>query len=199
MNFVGSQLSKPPFPTFYQSVSALNDHEFRISSYEEEKTIDHKLEFVGIKGGRRRGRGHGPGFIPLGQHFGNKTIIIKNKVYKSHKEKSLLIWLKIKISESKHSKFYKGSEFEKSRYLKDCSLNIFQAWVYCQVYGKSNHTAQECWYRYDFTDNEAEVPQALAALSLTEVPNQNWNADIGVTAHMTNDLGNFVLVRLIKK
>lgn len=39
MNSVDSQLSKPPYPTFSQFFSALNDQELKLSSYEEDKRL----------------------------------------------------------------------------------------------------------------------------------------------------------------
>lgn len=60
MNFVDSQLSKSPFPTFFQLIYALKNFELLISSYKEEKGKHHNLAFRGIKkGGRGRGRGRG--------------------------------------------------------------------------------------------------------------------------------------------
>lgn len=60
MNFVASHLSKPPYPTFSQLISALSNYELHMSSYDEKKPIDHNLAFLGvIDGGRNRGRGRG--------------------------------------------------------------------------------------------------------------------------------------------
>lgn len=81
--FVDSQLSKPPFllsPDFCLRWIIMN---FEVIRYEVEEISDHNLTFVGIKGGRGRGRKHGrggstgpsnlnslgPGFFPFGQHY----------------------------------------------------------------------------------------------------------------------------------
>lgn len=84
---IDSQLSKPPFSTSSQFISVVTNHELRISSYEEKKAIDHNLAFVGVKGGRGRGRDRGRrgsswppnfnskrhGFIPYGQQCGSSN------------------------------------------------------------------------------------------------------------------------------
>lgn len=49
INFVDSQLSKPPYPTLSQFVSALNNHELRLSSYDESKSVDQNLAFLGVR------------------------------------------------------------------------------------------------------------------------------------------------------
>lgn len=61
MNFVNSQLSKPPYRTFSQFIFALNNHELRVSFYEDSKSIDHNLALVGVKGGRDKNRVRNPG------------------------------------------------------------------------------------------------------------------------------------------
>lgn len=64
INFVDSQLFKPPYPTFSQFVSDLNNHEVCISSYDEQKLVNHNLTFVGTKdSGKAKGRGRGRGGI----------------------------------------------------------------------------------------------------------------------------------------
>lgn len=49
MNVVDSQLSKPPYHTFSQFVSDLNNHELHMSSYDELKSIDNNLAFLGVR------------------------------------------------------------------------------------------------------------------------------------------------------
>lgn len=49
MNFVDSQLSRPPYLTFSQFKAALNNHVLRMDAYEDNKSIDNNLAFVGVK------------------------------------------------------------------------------------------------------------------------------------------------------
>jgi hypothetical protein len=58
--------------------------------------------------------------------------------------------------------------------------------VICQVYGKKNHTAAECWHRFD----ESYTPDqkfAHAASSSCNV-DTNWYMDSGATDHITDEL-----------
>lgn len=74
-----------------------------------------------------------------------------------------------------------------------------QAQVVCQICGKPKHIASECWYRYDFSQSEEEVPQALAAMNINEVPDPNWYVKTGATAHMTPDQVLLLPLYLIQK
>lgn len=53
MNFVDSQLSKSPYPTFSLFISAFNKHELRMNFYDEQKPVDQNLVFLGLKDGAR--------------------------------------------------------------------------------------------------------------------------------------------------
>lgn len=62
--------------------------------------------------------------------------------------------------------------------------------VICQICGKPNDTAQECWHRYDYAQAEDEVPQALATMCINHVPEPNWYVNTDATADMTSSTGN---------
>lgn len=46
--------------------------------------------------------------------------------------------------------------------------------------------------------NWGRNPQALAAMNINEVPYPNWYVDTSATTHMSNDLGNLIIVLLAK-
>lgn len=59
----------------------------------------------------------------------------------------------------------------------------------CQLYGRKNHMAASCCYRFDRQYNVDSTSAYLAASSLA--PDQNRYANSGVTHHVvTSDLGN---------
>lgn len=49
MNCVDPRLSKPPYPIFSQFISAFDNHELHVSSYDEREPVDHNLAFLGVK------------------------------------------------------------------------------------------------------------------------------------------------------
>nr|GMD84145.1 Retrovirus-related Pol polyprotein from transposon RE1 [Ipomoea batatas] len=58
----------------------------------------------------------------------------------------------------------------------------------CQICGKLNHIALYCWYRFDYSYQSEDLPQALAALTLNN-NDPSFYMDSGATAHMTNNAG----------
>lgn len=57
----------------------------------------------------------------------------------------------------------------------------------CQICGKTGHPAIRCWHRFDNSYQEDEIPQALAAVRITEITDgSDWYPDSGATAHVTN-------------
>ncbi|TXG63956.1 hypothetical protein EZV62_010950 [Acer yangbiense] len=60
----------------------------------------------------------------------------------------------------------------------------------CQICGKFNHTALECWNRFDHSyQPEDHLPKALAAMNLKNKDDPNLYADSGATTHILNDPG----------
>lgn len=51
--------------------------------------------------------------------------------------------------------------------------------------------AVECWYRFDYTYQSDDLPQALAVLNLNSENDQSFYVDFEVTAHMTIDASKF--------
>ncbi|XP_022143436.1 uncharacterized protein LOC111013312 [Momordica charantia] len=59
----------------------------------------------------------------------------------------------------------------------------------CQICGKGNHTALDCWNRFDHSYQSEEIPKALAAINLNEGVDPLIYADSGATSLMVNDPG----------
>ena len=59
----------------------------------------------------------------------------------------------------------------------------------CQVYFKPNHTAAECWHRFDedYVPDERHVAAAASSYNV----DTNWYTDTGSTDHITSELENF--------
>ena len=67
-----------------------------------------------------------------------------------------------------------------------------QAPYYVKICGKNNHSTAVCYHMYDYYGPEDEVPQALAAMNIEDPTDQQFYADLGATAYMTNTIGNLV-------
>lgn len=69
----------------------------------------------------------------------------------------------------------------------------------CQICGKANHTALDCWYRMDqsFQGSSSTMrgtsPKAYVASSSSDNNNAHWYLDSGATSHLTNNLNNLSL------
>ncbi|KAG8379883.1 hypothetical protein BUALT_Bualt07G0135600 [Buddleja alternifolia] len=70
--------------------------------------------------------------------------------------------------------------------------------VSCQICGRNNHTALECYHRFNHAYQAKDIPQALAALNIEHVPDLEWFPDTGATAHMTGNSGKLENLRLYK-
>ena len=56
----------------------------------------------------------------------------------------------------------------------------------CQICGRVGHTALKCWNRFDNNYQPNDVPQALAALQLSDLSGHEWIPDSGASAHITS-------------
>lgn len=65
--------------------------------------------------------------------------------------------------------------------------NMTRALMFCQVCSRRGHTADRCWYRWDYAyQAQSGIPQAL----VTEDLDPTLYMDTGASAHITNDAGN---------
>jgi hypothetical protein len=58
----------------------------------------------------------------------------------------------------------------------------------CQICGRANHIAPQCWYRYDDNYQKDDKPSAALASMPTYSLDAPWYSDTGATDHITNDL-----------
>ena len=147
---------------------------------EEEKIADHAQAFLRQKGHRRHNRGgqfnsKGRGFSQANrlnnQHFYSSQ---NNLAYQGN-GKSNNTWKN--FTGNRQGNYNKQNE-EKME---------------CQIYGRTNHTAIKCFYRYDYAHQGEEMPEKFAALSLQET-DPSFYADYGASKHMTNDFGKLTSV-----
>jgi hypothetical protein len=66
----------------------------------------------------------------------------------------------------------------------------------CQIYGKTSHQALDCFHRMDYAYQGRHPPPQLAAMVAqhnTALEDQQWFADSGANAHITNELENLAI------
>jgi hypothetical protein len=66
----------------------------------------------------------------------------------------------------------------------------------CQICGKTSHQALDCFHRMDFSYQGRHPPPQLAAMAAqtnATLDDQEWFADSGANAHITNNLENLTI------
>lgn len=66
----------------------------------------------------------------------------------------------------------------------------------CQICGKTNHQALDCFHRMDYSYQGRHPPTQLAAMvahTNTAIEKQEWFANSGANAHITNELENMTI------
>lgn len=77
----------------------------------------------------------------------------------------------------------------KSQHFQNTSTgyNMTRVLMFCQICSRRGHTADRCWYRWDYAyQAQSGIPQAL----VTEDLDPTLYMDTGASAHITNDAGN---------
>lgn len=59
----------------------------------------------------------------------------------------------------------------------------------CQICKKLNHTAVQCWHRFNQTYQSKRFLRLLAAMTLHDNQDADWFPDTGASAHMTSNPG----------
>nr|GLL27111.1 hypothetical protein L195_g010371 [Ipomoea trifida] len=157
-NFRLAMVTKPPYPTFNQFLLALQGYEQTIASQKEEEK--NYIEYnQALFSQRGRGRGRRGSFNSKGRGF---------------------------------TPAGRYNNAGSNNFKRDGTNGIVQQSKgdkpTCQICGKLNHIALDCWYRFDYSYQSEDLPQALAALTLNN-NDPSFYMDSGATAHMTNNAG----------
>lgn len=159
-NFRLAMVTKPPYPTFNQFVLALQGYEQTLNTQKEEEKdhVEYNQAFVSQRGRGRANRGNRGGFSSRGRGF------TPAGRYNANSNN----FMKEKGANGKQQE--KGDK------------------PTCQICGKMNHTALECWYRFDYSYQTENLPQALATLTTNDYDSSQY-MDSAATSHMTNNPG----------
>jgi hypothetical protein len=204
--FVTTMLSKPPFPTFAQSVTALQNYSMRFEVTDtNDKGVPNQVPnqnqnfaFITYRGGGRgrgRGRNSGPqfnsrgrGFAPANNHYSGRGHHQAQQQYFQDKQQppqAQQQYFQVKpTAPAQNSELtpHSGAQQQHSN----------QA-ATCQICGRIGHTAPKCWYRFDYAyETNENLSQALACTTLSSSQNHdsNWYTDTCATSHMTSTEGN---------
>ena len=168
-----AMLPKPPYPTFKQFLMALENHEQDLI-FQEEETKNNYNQAQAFLSQRGRGRGRG-GYNSRGRGFsgrGNNGYRGNNSNYQKPNKQE---------NQGKNGLGHHANKPPNNQKQKDEEKEA------CQICFRTNHTAPDCFYRYD--RDEEDIPEALAAMKIEGQMDNNLYADSGATAHMTNDPG----------
>ncbi|GKV19425.1 hypothetical protein SLEP1_g29686 [Rubroshorea leprosula] len=170
-------LSKAPYPTFRQYILGLENTERDLNAEEEEEknsAQNYGQVFIVQRGRGNRGRGRrsfnsrGRGFIQASNYnnhwSGNNRPVVTNN----------------------NPQPYQGNLQQKNQPKTQSSKGENT----CQICGIYGHIAIKCWYRFDHAYQSEDLPQALAAVSLSEDKDPSFYADSAASDHMTSDKGN---------
>jgi hypothetical protein len=196
--FVTTMLSKPPFPTFNQFVTALQNYAMRFEGTDTDdkggSTQNHNFAFVTHRGGGGRGRGRGrhsgPQFHSRGRGFGPAS---------HHHHSSGRGQDPPQFHPSTPPIHGSGpapqngqqQQLSNMSHMSSNNQNSPNSNT-CQICGRMGHSALKCWYRYDYAYEANEnISQALACTTLSDSHDDTrWYTDTGATSHMTSTSGN---------
>jgi hypothetical protein len=200
--FVTTMLSKPPFPTFSQFVTALQGYDMRYGSVTNEENEgfnpNSNLAFFGQRNGGRgrgsnRGRNQGSFFNSRGRGFApaNHASTQYGRGFTPRPNHSSAPFhnnnaVGHSIQQKGHSS---QQNFSRSNQQQSHSNSAPQ----CQICGRAGHIAVKCWYRYDYSyDTNDNSSQAFAATTISDPldSDPNWYTDTGANSHMTPNPGN---------
>lgn len=170
-------LTKPPYPTFNQFTLALQGHEQSIIAQKEEEKhyLEHAQAFLGQRGRGCNSRG-GRGFNSRGRGFSPTTGRGTNTEQNVNSTKPRNTVANGSENTTRNSDGNQSAQSKKPK-------------IMCQICGRNYHSAINCWYRYDYSYQADDSPQALATFSLNEQNDNTVYVDSSATSYMTNDPG----------
>ncbi|KAL9432747.1 hypothetical protein AB3S75_027714 [Citrus x aurantiifolia] len=163
-DFRVATLAKPPYPSFNQFFLALQGHKQMLLNEKDDRKpqVNYDQAFLiqqAFLSQRGRGRGNGGrfnsrgrGFAPAGRS-GNNGVHNKNQKAPNNNE--------IKGNQSGQSSKQQQPQHEATESGK----------IVCQICFKANHTALECWNRFNYAYTSEDVPRALAAMQMEDEDN----------------------------
>uniref|UniRef100_A0A2N9I3R3 Reverse transcriptase Ty1/copia-type domain-containing protein n=1 Tax=Fagus sylvatica TaxID=28930 RepID=A0A2N9I3R3_FAGSY len=188
--FNTTMLSKPPFPTFNQFITALQGYDMRIqgNQIEEKEETNHNMAFIAQHNRGRgraysRGRTHGHSFSSRGRGFVPANFS-PNSSGRGHNPYSSQF--------SPHNN-HSGTQSKGSTFQANHNPQSQKPSIQCQICDRFGHPASKCWYRYDYSHESTDnLSQALVSTTLSDTQDQDptWYTDTGATSHMTYDKGN---------
>uniref|UniRef100_A0A2N9F269 Reverse transcriptase Ty1/copia-type domain-containing protein n=1 Tax=Fagus sylvatica TaxID=28930 RepID=A0A2N9F269_FAGSY len=188
--FNTTMLSKPPFPTFNQFITALQGYDMRIqgNQIEEKEETNHNMAFIAQHNRGRgraysRGRTHGHSFSSRGCGFVPANFS-PNSSGRGHNPYSSQF--------SPHNN-HSGTQSKGSTFQANHNPQSQKPSIQCQICDRFGHPASKCWYRYDYShESTNNLSQALVSTTLSDTQDQDptWYTDTGATSHMTYDKGN---------
>uniref|UniRef100_A0A2N9HMZ2 Integrase catalytic domain-containing protein n=1 Tax=Fagus sylvatica TaxID=28930 RepID=A0A2N9HMZ2_FAGSY len=201
--FVTTMLSKPPFPTFNQFVTALQNYAMRFEGTDTDdkggSTQNHNFAFVTHRGGGGRGRGRGrgrysgPQFHSRGRGFGPASHHHHSSGRgqdppQFHPSTPPIHGSGPVPQNGQQQQLSNMSHMSSNNQNSQASPNSNT----CQICGRMGHSALKCWYRYDYAYEANEnISQALACTTLSDSHDDTrWYTDTGATSHMTSTSGN---------
>ena len=188
--FNTTMLSKPPFPTFNQFITALQGYDMWIqgNQIKEKEETNHNMAFIAQRNRGRgraysRGRTHGHSFSSRGRGFVPANFS-PNSSGRGHSP-----YLSQFSPRDNHS----GTQSKGSTFPANYNPQSQKPSIQCQICDRFGHPASKCWYRYDYSHESTDnLSQALVSTTLSDTQDQDptWYTDTVATSHMTYDKGN---------
>ncbi|XP_019084173.1 PREDICTED: uncharacterized protein LOC109125876 [Camelina sativa] len=153
---IQSSLSRLPAPTFNDVVLEVSSFDSKLQSYESASDVSPNLAFQAQRGGFSGYRGRGSN----SRGRGGRNFSTRGRGFSQQ------------VNNSGWNQSQSG-----------VSNNIRPV---CQICGRVGHVALKCWNRFDNTYQSDDVPQALAALQVSDSCGREWVTDSGSSAHVTS-------------
>ncbi|KAL5699696.1 hypothetical protein ACHQM5_030565 [Ranunculus cassubicifolius] len=157
---------KPPTPNYKDIVPLLQSHETmkNLHVFEETGSLNQNVAFYGQRQGNRNSKftpkkGKQNHFTSKGRGFNTGS---------PHANQS--------VGDSSTTRTSSAASKDKEV-------------IVCQICKKPNHDALQCYNRFNQTYQSEHLPQALAAMKLSDSQDSAWFPDTGASAHMTADSG----------